>query len=178
MPGPHRILGFIGMVAVGIVVPDVDLAIPFVPHRSGLTHSVLVPVVLLAYVPAWQRHLIAGMALGIAIALAADLFPAHWHWTGFATIHLPLAGSLGPWSPVWLAAQVVLACGLAHFLVAVADRGGGLVPAYRVAAPVAAAGYSFLIEHKIVPLLAFLVLWAGAAAAVRWLAGRPRPSES
>lgn len=83
---------------VGTTFPDVDQLLPL-DHRSGLTHSALVPA--LAW--AWQRGraFAAGLALGIGLHLSADLFPEAMR--GFATIKLPVVGSIG-WqgSYVWI----------------------------------------------------------------------------
>lgn len=53
-------------------LPDIDLALG-IGHRSGLTHSVL-PAVLATLRRRWWA-LAAGLALGLGLHLAADLFP-------------------------------------------------------------------------------------------------------
>ena len=54
----------------------------------------------------------AGFALGVAIHLAADLFPKAW--TGFALISLPFYGWLPATASItWLVCSVVACLGLA-----------------------------------------------------------------
>jgi len=71
-------------------LPDLDMALGL-GHRSGLTHSVL-PAGL-ACLSRKGRAVAAGLALGIGLHLSADLFPNAMR--GFATVKLPLAGSIG-----------------------------------------------------------------------------------
>jgi len=90
--------------AAGLGVPDLDFVLPFVVHRSALTHSVLPALLMLLH---RERERIAcGVALGIGVHLAADSFPNAM--TGYATVKLPFAGSLGrAWSYVWLGANAL-----------------------------------------------------------------------
>jgi MFS family permease len=145
----------VAMMLVGLVWPDVDLAIPFVPHRSALTHSVIVPVALwiAGIVP---PRLVAGALMGQAVSLTADLFPRAW--MGFATIHVPLWGSLGLLSPLWLVANVLAALILAHVIVTDSGRQPWPKLAYGALALLSVA-YAVVIEHSLRPLLAFPVLW-------------------
>ncbi|CAK0754300.1 LexA-binding, inner membrane-associated hydrolase [Azospirillaceae bacterium] len=140
------------MMLVGVVWPDVDLAIPFVPHRSALTHSVLLALVLLKFLP---ERVVAGLLLGMAVTLNADLFPHAW--TGFATIHVPLVGSLGLLSPVWLLLNVFAALfGAFHLL---SDHGRKRPEILPLAATLGLAVlYGLFVEHKIIPLLVFAAL--------------------
>ncbi len=87
----------------GTTLPDLDFALGLA-HRSALTHSVL-PVALLAW---WRggRAIGPGLAIGIGIHLAADCFPNAMR--GYATIKLPLAGSIGSdASYAWLAVNAL-----------------------------------------------------------------------
>ncbi|MEP9402373.1 hypothetical protein [Sphingomonas sp. VNH70] len=85
----------------GTTLPDLDLLLP-IGHRSALTHSLLPPAIL------WglgaKRPVTAGLAIGIALHLAADCFPQAMR--GFATVKLPGAGSIGAGaSYAWLGMQ-------------------------------------------------------------------------
>ncbi len=153
------VVGFLGLTAVGIYLPDIDQGLPFLTHRSGLTHSVLPIVALWRLLP---PALMGGMALGIAVTLAADLFPEAW--TGFATIHLPFVGSIGLLSAPWIAVNMLIACAVAQREIARMDGRSPLVLSYLVAAPLVAATYSLGNEQKILPLLAFLAAWLGVLA--------------
>ncbi|WP_326525411.1 hypothetical protein [Sphingomonas sp.] len=107
--GDHRgrtVALVLGGFAAGLALPDVDQVLPFLAHRSALTHSLL-PALLLLLHP--ERGRIAcGVALGIGVHLAADSFPNAM--TGYATVKLPFAGSLGAlWSYVWLGANALAA---------------------------------------------------------------------
>ena len=87
----------------GLTLPDLDQPLPL-DHRSMVTHSAL--PALVALVRRWARPVAAGLALGIGLHLAADVFPNAM--IGFATVKLPFAGSIGgELSYVWLAANAV-----------------------------------------------------------------------
>lgn len=89
----------------GTTLPDLDLLLP-IGHRSGLTHSLL-PLGLALFVRHW-RPVMAGLAIGIGLHLAADAFPNAMR--GFATVKLPGFGSLGvSGSYAWLGVQAVVA---------------------------------------------------------------------
>jgi len=89
----------------GTTLPDVDQLLP-IGHRSALTHSIM-PVLLACARPRW-RAVAAGLALGIGLHLSADLFPNAMR--GFATVKLPLLGSLGSSaSYVWFAVNAFAA---------------------------------------------------------------------
>lgn len=89
----------------GTTLPDLDLLLP-IGHRSGLTHSLL-PLALAVFARRW-RPVMAGLAIGIGLHLAADTFPNAMR--GYAMVRLPGIGSLGSaGSYVWLGAQAVVA---------------------------------------------------------------------
>jgi hypothetical protein len=89
----------------GTTLPDIDFTL-WLAHRSALTHSV-VPIALLAC-RSGGRAILPGVAIGIGIHLAADCFPNAMR--GYATIKLPLAGSIGrEASYAWLAANALAA---------------------------------------------------------------------
>jgi hypothetical protein len=89
----------------GTTLPDIDFTL-WLAHRSALTHSVL-PVALLAC-RRDGRAIAPGLAVGIGIHLAADCFPNAMR--GYATVKLPLAGSIGSdASYLWLAVNAVAA---------------------------------------------------------------------
>ena len=111
---------------VGLSLPDVDLALYWlrhfglVEHRSALTHSALLPlfVFLAAHARAGRpgtlaadralplRLLALGLCLSVAVHLCFDLFPRGWQ--GYARVHVPLYGWLGPWlSKAWLFGSAV-----------------------------------------------------------------------
>ena len=103
----RRALLVLACFAVGIALPDLDFALPLVTHRSGLTHSILPALVLLLLHPL-RGQIACGVALGIGVHLAADSFPNAM--TGYATIKLPFAGSIGrTWSYVWLGTNALAA---------------------------------------------------------------------
>lgn len=94
-----RALATVLAVAAGLTLPDVDQWLPLA-HRSALTHSIL-PVLLAVFA---GRGVAAGVALGVGFHLAADCFPEAM--TGYATVKLPLVGSIGAgWSYGWLGVQ-------------------------------------------------------------------------
>ena len=89
--------------AAGTTLPDLDTPLRL-RHRSALLHSVL-PVCAAALDPrTWP--VAVGLAFGIGFHLTADLFPRTMR--GFATIKLPLLGSIGTiWSYIWIVANIV-----------------------------------------------------------------------
>lgn len=92
----------------GMDLPDLDLVLPF-GHRSALTHSLLPALLLLPL--RWARPAATGLAIGIGLHLSADTFPEAM--TGFATVKLPIGGSLGvSGSYAWLALNAVGGVGL------------------------------------------------------------------
>ncbi len=97
--------------AIGLTLPDIDVALGL-GHRSGLTHSVLPALLALGH-RRW-RHAGCGLAGGTGLHLSADCFPNAM--TGYATVKLPFAGSIG-WAASygWLAGNAVLALALAAF---------------------------------------------------------------
>ncbi|HEX8383063.1 MAG TPA: hypothetical protein VF592_06785 [Sphingomonas sp.] len=83
----------------GTTLPDLDLSLGL-GHRSALLHSVLPIAVAAADRRFWP--VAAGLGLGIGLHMAADLFPNGMR--GYATIKLPLFGSIGAGaSYLWIA---------------------------------------------------------------------------
>ncbi|MCC7271885.1 MAG: hypothetical protein IT561_04400 [Alphaproteobacteria bacterium] len=114
--GPRSALEGVGLLAIGLllvqiglVLPDIDQRIPFIGHRSALTHSVLLPLLLAGRWPA-----IAGLlAGGIAVHLGADLLPRGWF--GYALVRVPFLGPLdATLSQLFLAANAVVGLHLFH----------------------------------------------------------------
>ena len=104
-------LFFVGLFSIfAIFLPDIDLSIPFLHHRSMVTHSILIPLLLMK----WKRIKISNVVLlclllGFAIHMAADLSPKSWR--GFALIYVPFVkisffGAIG--SYCWLLGNVIL----------------------------------------------------------------------
>ncbi|NJC35192.1 hypothetical protein GGR88_002706 [Sphingomonas jejuensis] len=102
---PAAMAAVILATVAGLDLPDIDAAVGL-PHRSGLTHS------LLPAMPALLRRrwhpVAAGLAIGLGMHLAADSFPNAM--TGYATVKLPLAGGIGAaGSYLWLGLNAVAA---------------------------------------------------------------------
>ena len=93
----------------GLLWPDFDLWLPGLVHRSALTHGLWLPLVvaLTARRQAWLAPVAAGLALGIAVHCAADLFPEAMH--GYAMVKLPFVTGIGrALSWAWLMLTVAL----------------------------------------------------------------------
>ncbi len=160
--------------AVGLWFPDIDQTVPLLDHRSVVTHSVLPALLAALWLP---RALAAGIAMGVAVTLTADLFPERW--VGFATIHLPLFGSIAGASPVWLGLNAVAAMAVAHRCAGLrgapttarAGTAAWLIGPDRMLFAVTAgvaAVYIVLGEGKLVPLAAVLAVWVAGRGMARW----------
>ena len=104
-------MSFIGLCTIiTIFLPDLDLSLPFLHHRSMVTHSILIPLLLMK----WKRIKISNVVilcllLGFAIHMAADLSPKSWR--GYALIYVPFVkisffGAIG--SYCWLLGNIIL----------------------------------------------------------------------
>ena len=146
---------------------------PVLGHRSILTHSALLPLLAVVVRPRrFPAHAVAWFAFGLAIHLIADLFPRSWR--GFALIQLPLgSGSIGALSsPMWIAANAVLALGICEWLL---RRVGRLLSAWHyVGSAVALGCYAVLNEEK--PWLGFamVAMWGAMAVLVRKVLAKTR----
>lgn len=105
--------------AAGTRLPDLDIPLKL-RHRSAVLHGLLPPMVALLDVRTWP--VAAGLGFGIGLHLAADLFPGSMR--GYATIKLPLWGSIGPFlSYLWIAINAAAnLVGGAIILGRIADR--------------------------------------------------------
>lgn len=110
--------------AAGTRLPDLDTPLRL-RHRSALVHGILPFGIALLDHRTWP--VAAGLGFGIGVHLAADLFPSTMR--GYATIKLPLWGSIGvvP-SYLWIAGN------------AAANLIGGVVVLDRIAEGRVAAG--------------------------------------
>jgi hypothetical protein len=102
----------------GAIFPDLDLRVPFLLHRSIVTHGMLLPIILLCiwvrFRPQlqWVRTLSVGFCAALAAHLSLDLFP--WMWKGFALIHIPGYGrSSAEFSWGWITGSIVVCAYLA-----------------------------------------------------------------
>ena len=111
---------------LGNEMPDLDQHTGLLLHRSILTHGLLAPLLVSKLFGGCSARSLqwfaAGFALGVAVHLAADLFPKAW--TGFALISLPFYGWLPATASItWLVCSVAVCLGLA--VRPVLWRGGG-----------------------------------------------------
>jgi hypothetical protein len=123
--GPWIMIGTIVLAAAaGTRLPDLDTPLRL-RHRSALTHGILPLAVALLDHRTWP--VAAGLGFGIGFHLAADLFPSTMR--GYATIKLPLWGSIGvvP-SYLWIAVH------------AAANLIGGIIMLERIATQRVVAG--------------------------------------
>lgn len=127
--------------AAGTSLPDLDTPLRL-RHRSALLHSVLPMSIALLDPRTWP--VAAGLGFGIGLHLIADLFPRSMR--GFATIKLPLFGSIGviP-SYVWIVANVAANAAAA---VAVLDRIATRQANRGVLAAVGVLGIAYLVRAE------------------------------
>ena len=97
----HSLLFLAGFIA-GVRLPDLDLVMPGLTHRSGITHACLIPLLCWWF---FFGSLAGGLALGMALHMASDVQPKAW--TGGALIRFPFLGNIGMLSPFWLIANVI-----------------------------------------------------------------------
>jgi len=144
-----------GLVA-GLNLPDLDLRVGFLGHRSIITHNALFPFFLLLGVyrkePPTTRWLAIGFSLALATHLCFDLFPKAW--SGFALITIPFYGRSNPFfSWLWIALSIICCLYWALLLVKkvwdlLAVIGGGVV----------SFGYCATTEPGVWPALIALLL--------------------
>lgn len=121
----------------GTTLPDFDMALGL-GHRSGVTHSLLLPALLLLRREAWP--VAAGLLLGVGLHLSADCFPNGMR--GFATVKLPGEGSIGAgWSYGWLGANALASLALGAWLLA---REASAMATLLVLGAVAVLGIGYL----------------------------------
>jgi len=104
---------FIGVLSfayfIGLFFPDIDQGFQgLLGHRSIITHSILLPYLLLYYFIKKKSNpnvlikiFIIGIFLGIGLHLSADLHPKSFK--GYALIKLPGNIDVGGLSPIWIA---------------------------------------------------------------------------
>ena len=94
----------------GIGLPDIDQRTNLLLHRSIITHSPLIPFILLVLALRIGFGLYAlamGVSIGFAVHHAFDLFPKGW--TGSALISIPFYGwTPGLFSWIWIALSTVI----------------------------------------------------------------------
>ena len=98
--------------------PDIDQDFRWLGHRSIITHSILLPYLILHYKlvrnNAIANILLIGLFLGIGIHLSADLLSKGWR--GYALIKFPGGTSIGGLSPVWILINAMLSLYIASKL--------------------------------------------------------------
>ena len=152
--------------AVFLPAPDVDqLALRLLHHRSILTHSILLPLLLWWLARDLGPAAAAGAFLGVAIHLSADLLSP---MRGYGAIWLPepFQVGLGRWSALWLLANALLASVLA---VAVLPDGGQWRLLAALVGGGAALAYGLLNERSVLAALVCLLAVAAGQGAHRWL---------
>ena len=96
---------------IGAIFPDIDRYLPFLQHRSLLTHGIFIPVLLFIWVRFrpllhWVRTLCLGFCATLATHLSFDLFPLAWK--GFALIHIPGYGRMSAgFSWGWIIVSII-----------------------------------------------------------------------
>lgn len=173
--GPHgeplgelrRLPVFFAWAIAGLILPDVDQAVPLLPHRSGLTHSILPCLAILWF---GGRLAAAGTAAGIAVALADDLFPNRF--IGAALIHLPFVGSIGLMTIPWLITNVAACLGFFILILSVELQKRATLTAAFVFSLSLAFAYLALYRQNIAALVLLLLLFAGVTCILRRVSPR------
>lgn len=133
---------------MGLIFPDLDLkAIGLLHHRYILTHSLLLPLLLLPLHHTALKHGIVGLCIGTSIHLSADALSP---MKGFALIYLPepFKVSIGDWqSLTWLLTNSVIGGLLAVYLMK-SDK-----TCILLVFTISALSYSILNENSTLPML-------------------------
>ena len=162
-PGQGMLMAAVAF--VGLWAPDVDLwAIRLLHHRSILTHSVLLPFLVLWALPELGAAAVSGAFLGVAVHMAADLLsPSH----GFGRVYWPepFQVSLGRWSALWLMGNALAASWLAGAMLPPGEGWRALVTTVGV---VAAVGYGLRKERSVLSALMALGVVAAGHAPGLW----------
>jgi len=158
---------------IGLKLPDFDQSFywrPLIIHRSLLTHSALLPLILFW---ALKAHVIGkkadprlrlpllGFLLATAVHFCFDLFP--YAWAGYALVHIPLLGWVGAWpSAFWLGSgafvSLYLACRLFQRVNDVGLAALVLATCYGVSAAHAPYfSFAALVALVIMALVAFVL---------------------
>jgi hypothetical protein len=151
---------------LGSQFPDIDrFAFSRLRHRSAVTHSFLIPGLLLIggvlTQVEWADWLVAGFSAGVAMHLAFDLFPGKWR--GFALIDVPKLGRLTRnLSAAWLFASVFM-CVIISVSIFPAFGPAGILAYVTVLAALYLHGIVAKKEHFAAgPLLTILTLGGDA----------------
>lgn len=164
LSAPGQAALFVLAVLMFLPAPDVDfLLLRLLHHRSILTHSLLLPVLVWLLLPGLGPGAAAGAFLGVAIHLAADaLSPPRGY--GAVWWPEPFQSSLGRWSTLWLLGNAALGAYLAFAVLPVGE--GWRMLALGVGL-VAALGYGAVNERSVLA-----VLVCGGIVAAGWWAHR------
>lgn len=158
------LLFFLFGFTIGLRLPDIDQTLPFLLHRSIVTHGLLLPLVLfglaLASSQSPLRLFVIGLCIASALHLVFDLFPRAW--VGLALIHIPGIGyTSAAFSWAWLAISIVACLYIAFFLVL-----DGLEVALTVAGLLIGFGYLAAAEQVFWSALVALLIAATLALAL------------
>lgn len=96
---------------IGLYLPDIDIKLmAILHHRSMLTHSVVIPMLMMLHRP--LRPFAGGLCVGISIHLLADMLSP---MRGFALIYIPLIKkSIGDWQSIaWMLGNALFGLWLA-----------------------------------------------------------------
>lgn len=104
---------FIGLVGAGLGIraADIDQSLPFLLHRSIVTHGLLFPAIAWGLAVYLHHARLRMFAIGLGIAMAVhfcfDLYPVAW--TGYALIHVPGYGRTSVmFSWTWLSVSALI----------------------------------------------------------------------
>ena len=146
----HILLVFFALfLYLGLYWPDVDKQFMFLlPHRSIVTHSVLLPFLVLIMVRSnYAKPIAAGLSAGISIHLAADLIPPMSSYTQLylpAPLRVPIGATE---SLLWLGLNAMAGYWLALRLLKIHSK---TIPFIYL---VAAAGYAIYARDDVRVLL-------------------------
>lgn len=140
-------------IVIGLWWPDLDLlALQILHHRSIVTHSILLPIMLMLVIRnKFPSNFLGGLFGGIGIHLTADSLSAV---IGFGTVWTPapLKLSLGLLSPPWLIINAFVGT---LFAIRTMTFQKPIVISMLL---LSALAYSYLNERSLVPFVAYLAM--------------------
>ena len=148
-------IGFMYAISLTTWIPDLDQwLMPLLHHRSIITHSILLPLLIMLFIRPQYRHFVAFLYAAVGIHLSADILSPS---IGYGAIWLPepFKMSIGIFSKPWIALNTTVALIIAFKLAS-----AKYFHHIALAMLLSALSYAVNNEGEIVAFLAFIVFFS------------------